>query len=723
MAGSLLGKLAVKIIADNSEFDKGIDKSKKETDSFDKKLTSLSGTVKKLLGAGALIALAGKIKDIGVASINAASDAQETQNKFNVVFSSMATDANNMAIELSKSYGLSQQGAKDMLAGTGDLLVGLGFTQDSALDLSTQVLTLGADLASFTNFSGGAEGASEALTKALLGEREMLKGLGISINEADLKAQVLRDTEAGLTFATEKQAKASATLTLVMAQSGNAMGDFERSQDSFANQTKIAEAAVSDLKVEIGRAMLPAATIATEAFGELTSAVADFIRESNNLKEAEKAIEAGTATADQRLIGLSAETKELNLQLKIKKSSFEDLKKTQQLAEIDQKVFIKQISLLEGKIAANDHLRGQIITEIAEKQRLLDLTKEERLAEEELKKKRQEKYDAGVIAVNTQDELVQKVIEGGKSELDLIDEQIAKISEVALADGKFKDDQLAAIELLRTEKQTILDEERTAREADYAERKAKENELNDEVYKLQLERAENEEEARLARIDNVQAELDFVTGIAESLNSIWENSNEERLNGIESEKNASIAALQTEEEGNVNFAAQKLAIEKKASDEAYNIKKAEFEANKQLALIQIAIDTAVGVAKVYGQVGIFGLAAQIPVIAAGLAQAAVVGSQTAPQKPQLATGAIIPGSQRGVDVTVGESGNDELILGGGSKGEAILNRFADKVNSRGGSGGLTVNFYGKSMTNRTELDKFARELYQSQITEQQRRGV
>jgi len=65
MPGSELGKLAVKIIADTKEFDKGIDDAKKGTDNFDKKLTSLSGTVKKLLGAGALIALAKKVADVG----------------------------------------------------------------------------------------------------------------------------------------------------------------------------------------------------------------------------------------------------------------------------------------------------------------------------------------------------------------------------------------------------------------------------------------------------------------------------------------------------------------------------------------------------------------------------------------------------------------------------------------------------------------------------------
>ena len=92
--------------------------------------------------------------------------------------------------------------------------------------------------------------------------------------------------------------------------------------------------------------------------------------------------------------------------------------------------------------------------------------------------------------------------------------------------------------------------------------------------------------------------------------------------------------------------------------------------------------------------------------------------------PQLATGAIIPGSQRGVDVTVGEGGNDELILGGGSKGDAILQRFADKINKNGG--GNTINNYYSSMfapLNDTDMRKFTRMQRPYLVADNQRIGA
>jgi hypothetical protein len=112
-------------------------------------------------------------------------------------------------------------------------------------------------LASFTNFSGGAEGASLALTKALLGERESIKSLGIAITEADLKKFA---EEQGLVFKElDRVAKANLTYQLAAKQSQKAIGDFARTSGSFANQTRQLTADFSNLGVEIGTMLLPVA--------------------------------------------------------------------------------------------------------------------------------------------------------------------------------------------------------------------------------------------------------------------------------------------------------------------------------------------------------------------------------------------------------------------------------------------------------------------------------
>lgn len=194
---------------------------------------------------------------LGAAAIKLASDFEETDSKFKTVFSSIQFEAEQTARIFEKSFGLSSKAAKQMLGDTGDLLVGFGFTEKEALDLSKQVNELAVDLASFTNFSGGAEGASLALTKALLGERESIKSLGIAITEADLKKFA---EDQGLVFKElDRVTKATLTYQLAAKQSSKAIGDYARTSGSFANQTRQLTAQFTNLGVEIGTMLLPVA--------------------------------------------------------------------------------------------------------------------------------------------------------------------------------------------------------------------------------------------------------------------------------------------------------------------------------------------------------------------------------------------------------------------------------------------------------------------------------
>lgn len=239
----------------------------KQLDNTEKSADDLSDSAKFLRGS--LAAVGGVIATIGFTRLSsslvkAASDAEETANKFNVVFRSIRQDADQAAEALADGFGLAGSEAQKLLSNTGDLLAGFGFTQDQALELSTTLNSLAVDLASFTNIEGGATRASAALTSALLGEREAIKSLGIAINEADIE-QLAEDK--GIVGELTRQQKAILTLELAVKQSGNAIGDFARSQESYANQARIFDAALTNLSETIGEKLLP---FATEAIGVLT---------------------------------------------------------------------------------------------------------------------------------------------------------------------------------------------------------------------------------------------------------------------------------------------------------------------------------------------------------------------------------------------------------------------------------------------------------------------
>lgn len=259
MANKSVGFLTVAFGADLRGFDRAMKKANRSVRKFGSNMKRIGGNMTRNITLPVI--------GLGVASIKAASDLEETRSKFNTVFSSIQNDAQNTAKAFEESFGLSSQAALGMLSDTGDLLVGFGFTEREALSLSKQVNELAVDLASFTNFSGGADGASQALTKALLGEREAIKSLGIAITEADLKRFA---EEQGLVLKElDKVAKAQLTFELAVSQSQKAIGDFARTQGGFANQLRKLKGEFENLAAEFGTMLLPLAQKLVDAFRKM----------------------------------------------------------------------------------------------------------------------------------------------------------------------------------------------------------------------------------------------------------------------------------------------------------------------------------------------------------------------------------------------------------------------------------------------------------------------
>jgi hypothetical protein len=245
----VLGSLFVQLKADDTDLVSSIDGAEQSIQGTAKRLTDIGGK----LTAAVTIPIVG----IGAALVKVASDAEEVENKFRTAFRGIEDQATQSAQALAESYGLSNTEAQKLLANTGDLLKGFGATSQEALDLSEQVQQLAADLGSYNNLPTAQ--ASEAITKALLGERESLKSLGVVVSEEAVKRQLAINGTDELTGQLLLQAKAQATLQLITQQSGDAIGDFSRSSDSAANQLKILQGEFVDLAVDIGELLLPVA--------------------------------------------------------------------------------------------------------------------------------------------------------------------------------------------------------------------------------------------------------------------------------------------------------------------------------------------------------------------------------------------------------------------------------------------------------------------------------
>ena len=248
-------------------------------DKMNNSLLGLDGVAKKVIGTlGALFAT-NKIISFGKESIQVYSDLQEATQKFGEVFKGYNEEAERQAKILEDRFGASARSAKSMMSLTGDLLTGFGFSREEALKLSAQVAQLGSDIASFSNYAGGAEGATQAITKAMLGETEMAKMLGIAIKTDSEEYKELYKQIKATRGTTDSQTKALAALQIAFQQKGNAMGDFERNLNSIANQSRIFQNRMEDLKANFGSFINDLFDVGSslEVFGKNIKKLSDFL--------------------------------------------------------------------------------------------------------------------------------------------------------------------------------------------------------------------------------------------------------------------------------------------------------------------------------------------------------------------------------------------------------------------------------------------------------------
>lgn len=194
-------------------------------------------------------------------TISAASDLNETVSKTRTIFGPASAGLEKWASTAAKSFGQSRQQALDAASTFGNLFVQLGVGSDEAAKMSTQMVELASDFASFHN--ADPTQVIEAQTAAFRGEYDALQRFVPTINAATVEQEALRMTGKATTKELTAQEKALAVQALMMKGAGDATGDFARTSDSLANKQRIASAQWSDMTARIGQQLLPVMTALT----------------------------------------------------------------------------------------------------------------------------------------------------------------------------------------------------------------------------------------------------------------------------------------------------------------------------------------------------------------------------------------------------------------------------------------------------------------------------
>lgn len=286
-----------------NKLDNEIDKTTKNANS---KFSALKTTI---IAVGSALLVAG-----GKAMFNYASDTNESLNKVDVAFKGNAKNVKRWSKTTLDNIGLAQGTALDLAATYGDMSTSMGLNTQEAEKMSTSMVDLAGNLASFKNID--IDRANTALNGVFTGETEALKSLGIVMTQTNLE-QFALETGAGKVaksstevtkqnIAREKaqkklneaikehgknsleareaqnklqeiQAKTSESAKVnlkdmkqdelvrlrynyVMKQTTNAHGDFKNTSDQAANASRVFSESVKELASNAGQFLLPVIT-------------------------------------------------------------------------------------------------------------------------------------------------------------------------------------------------------------------------------------------------------------------------------------------------------------------------------------------------------------------------------------------------------------------------------------------------------------------------------
>ena len=243
-------------------------------------IASRVGTIFGITSLG----LTGAFVALGRAALDAASDLQEVQNVVDVSFTKMDEQGNvisdmtykveGFANTCVERFGMSRLAAKQTAGSFMAMGKSMGLTMEEASDMSVKLTGLTGDFASFYNISQ--DYARVALSAVYTGETETLKRYGIVLTEANLQQYAMSQ---GLDVNVKKldaRSKAILRYMYIMQATKDMEGDFVRTQESWANQTRLLKQVWQEFLITLGNGLITVLTPLIKALNVIVQKLTDF---------------------------------------------------------------------------------------------------------------------------------------------------------------------------------------------------------------------------------------------------------------------------------------------------------------------------------------------------------------------------------------------------------------------------------------------------------------
>ena len=207
------------------------------------------------IGKAAVAAFSVKaIVDFTKSCLDLGSNLTEVQNVVDVTFGNLNGEVDKFAQNAITQFGLGQTVTKKYVGTFGAMAKAFDFNNQAALEMSETLTGLVGDVASFYNLS-----SDEAFTKlksVFTGETETLKDLGIVMTQTALDQYALENGFGKTTSAMTEQEKTALRYQFVLDKLSLAQGDFARTSDSWANQTRVLSLRFDEFKATLGQGFI-----------------------------------------------------------------------------------------------------------------------------------------------------------------------------------------------------------------------------------------------------------------------------------------------------------------------------------------------------------------------------------------------------------------------------------------------------------------------------------
>lgn len=211
--------------------------TKIDSKGFNQGLNAITGSLKKLAGAVGVAFGVASLVAFGKQAVQIASDLTEVQNVVETAFGTMSSQVDAWAKNSIKQFGMSELAAKRMASTYMAMNAGMGLNGQGAADMAMRTAERAADISSFYNKSID---ESDTMLKSIwTGETESLKQIGVVMTQTNLDAYALANGFGKTTQQMTQSEQVMLRYQYVMNQTRLAAGDFVKTQDSWANQTRI----------------------------------------------------------------------------------------------------------------------------------------------------------------------------------------------------------------------------------------------------------------------------------------------------------------------------------------------------------------------------------------------------------------------------------------------------------------------------------------------------